>query len=167
MSEPVLNQFKLLNWMYFNFFAGEILTVMSLISMYYSIAVVGPGLRPIKVREFFPNANSLWKCRLCTQRPQVSSGHQHVSQTSTTCFHFSLVSAPPTHTVCAAHVHSHLPTPSAVSVPPTTCCRPPPHPSCPCRRVPHAPATVSVACPASRPHAHTTMSLTPSPSRPL
>ena len=60
MSEPVLNRFELLNWMYFKFFAGEILTVMSLISMYYSIAVVGPRLCPIKVQEFFPNANSLW-----------------------------------------------------------------------------------------------------------
>src|SRR6266481_245451 len=60
MSEPVLNQFELLNWMYFKFFAGEILTVMSLIGMYYSVVVVGPGLHPIKAQEFFPNANSLW-----------------------------------------------------------------------------------------------------------
>ena len=55
-----MNRLELLNWMHFKFFAGEILTVMSLIGMYYSVAVVGPGLRPIKVWEFFPNANSLW-----------------------------------------------------------------------------------------------------------
>src|SRR6266481_2108444 len=140
MSEPVLNWFELLNWMYFKFFTGEILTVMSLIGMYYSVVVVGPGLHPIKAQEFFPNANSLWKCRLCTQRPQASSGHQHVSPTSTTRFHFSLISVPPTHTVRATHIHGHLPTPSAVSVPPTTCRRPPPCPSRPHRRVPHAPA---------------------------
>src|SRR6266481_9386382 len=60
MSELVLNWFKLLNWMYFKIFAGEILTVMSLISMYYSIVVVDPRLCPIMVQEFFPNANSLW-----------------------------------------------------------------------------------------------------------
>src|SRR6266481_6115706 len=151
MSELVLNRFKLLNWMYFKFFTGQILTVMSLIGMYYSIAVV---LRPIKAREFFPNANSLRKCRLC---PQASSGHQHVSPTLTTRFHFSLVSAPPTHTICATHIHGHLPTPSAVSVPPTTCRRPPPCPSRPCHCIPHAPATVSVTCRASRPtrpHCH-------------
>src|SRR6266481_7195003 len=111
MSEPVLNRFELLNWMYFKFFAGQILTVMSLIGMYYSVAV-GPRLHPIKVWEFFPNANSsLWKCHLCTQRPQASSGHQHVSPTLTMCFHFSLVSVPPTHTIHAAHIHGHLPTP--------------------------------------------------------
>src|SRR6266481_9099889 len=78
MSEPVLNRFELLNWMYFKFFTGEILTVMSLIGMYYSVVVVGPRLCPIKVREFFPNPNSLWIPQNPPVAQPIQMGHSEM-----------------------------------------------------------------------------------------
>src|SRR6266481_4594670 len=138
MSELVLNRFELLNWMYFKFFTGEILTVMSLISMYYSDS----NLRP-------PVATSMsLRCRprtsishLGNSTAQTDDGPSCIPPTPTDLP--PTVSAPPTHTVHAAHIHGHLPTPSTISMPPTTCRHPPPRPSRPCHCVHRAP---SITC---------------------